>query len=83
MGRRGHDRQGGDPIVTSSRGLTYPDVAQVHMTEAELAERLQLSPATLTTWRSRGRGPRYMKPGGAVRYRLEDVLTWEEANLHG
>ncbi len=43
------------------------------MTEMEAAERLRLSPATLRTWRSRGRGPVYTSAGGAIRYLVEDI----------
>lgn len=31
---------------------------------------------TLTTWRSRGGGPRFLKLGKIVRYRRRAVLSW-------
>ena len=46
------------------------------LTEREVAEHLKLSPATLRTWRSRGRGPVYTSAGGAIRYLVEDVERW-------
>jgi predicted DNA-binding transcriptional regulator AlpA len=32
---------------------------------------------TLANWRSQDRGPRYVKIGRAVRYRLADIVEWE------
>tara|TARA_R110000787_G_scaffold269703_1_gene376564 strand:+ start:968 stop:1234 length:267 start_codon:yes stop_codon:yes gene_type:complete len=34
---------------------------------------------TLTTWRSRGGGPRFLKLGKSVRYRRRAVLSWMSA----
>jgi len=36
---------------------------------------------TLRNWRVRGEGPKFLKIGRLVRYRLSDVLAWEEASL--
>lgn len=33
---------------------------------------------TLAQWRMTGRGPRFMKIGGSVRYRKADVIAWLE-----
>jgi hypothetical protein len=46
-------------------------------TEAELAARYGLSPATLKTWRCRGRGPKYIKVGRAALYPQSEVARWE------
>lgn len=40
------------------------------------AERLGVTPETLRNWRWRGDGPRYLKLGRAVRYRLIDLAAW-------
>lgn len=40
----------------------------------------QVASATLATWRSRGNGPRFVKVGGRVLYRLADVLAYESKN---
>lgn len=47
-----------------------------------LAKRWDMSPRTLEQWRYQGRGPRYVKLGNLVRYRLEDVEAAEERQLH-
>jgi excisionase family DNA binding protein len=38
------------------------------LTETQVAEQLGLSVATLRAWRHRGRGPRFLRFGRAVRY---------------
>jgi len=48
------------------------------MTQEELAFRWKISEATLERERSLKRGCRYMKIGGLIRYRLQDVLEYEE-----
>ena len=52
------------------------------MTQAQLAERWQLSPRTLEQWRWRGVGPRYLKIGGRVIYPLEFVEVYEAEHVH-
>ena len=47
------------------------------MTTEELAAHLRVEPKTLANWRYLGRGPIYVKDGGLVRYRREDVDAWE------
>ncbi len=54
-----------------------------HINEVELSERVCLSVRTLQRWRWQGLGPRYLKLGGRVVYRLADVEAWEEAQLRG
>lgn len=40
----------------------------------------QVTCATLATWRSRGHGPKFVKVGGRVLYRLADVIAYEQRN---
>ena len=53
------------------------------MTQTELAERWRLSEATLERWRNELGGPLFLKQGNQVRYRLQDIETFEEAALRG
>jgi hypothetical protein len=53
-----------------------------HITQAELARRWRISPRTLERWRWLDTGPAYLKLGGTVTYRIEDVLTHEAAQRH-
>jgi predicted DNA-binding transcriptional regulator AlpA len=53
-----------------------------HLTQRELADRWNKSEATIERYRSDGVGPKYLKIGGAVRYRLEDIEQFERACLH-
>jgi predicted DNA-binding transcriptional regulator AlpA len=50
--------------------------ATLLLTEAKVADLLAVSPRTLQMWRYKGGGPRYLKIGSAVRYRLSDVDAW-------
>ncbi len=48
--------------------------------EQEAADILNVKVATLRRWRWAGKGPRYRKIGGAVRYSVEDLNTFIEAS---
>ena len=48
-----------------------------HMNQDDLAERWSISPRTLERWRWIGQGPRYIKIGGRVVYRVEEVEAFE------
>lgn len=52
-----------------------------HLNQIKLAARLNISPRTLERWRWTGEGPRFMKVGGRVVYRLEDVEGYEDSQL--
>jgi Helix-turn-helix domain len=56
-------------------------VAVQHFNQVELSRRWRLSPRTLERWRFQGTGPQYLKVGGRVVYRLEDVEAYEAAQL--
>lgn len=50
-----------------------------HLQQVDLARRWRLSPRTLERWRWHGTGPCFLKIGGRVVYRLEDVEAYEAA----
>jgi hypothetical protein len=52
-----------------------------HLNQIELSRRWKVSPRTLERWRWLGQGPRFMKLGGRVAYRLEDVEAYEIEQL--
>lgn len=47
------------------------------LNQARLATRWQISPRTLERWRWKGQGPAFVKIGGRVVYRLEDIEAYE------
>ncbi len=51
------------------------------MTQTELAERWQISEATLERWRTDVGGPVFLKLGNQVRYRVRDVEAFEAEAL--
>ena len=53
----------------------------IHLTERQLADRWQISTRTLQAARVKGSGVPFVRIGRAVRYRLEDVLAYEQGRL--
>ena len=53
----------------------------IFLTQSELARRWRMSPRTLERWRWLKQGPSYLKLGGHVVYRLEDIQAYEAAQL--
>ena len=49
------------------------------MNQRELSARWKLSPRTLERWRWIGEGPKFLKLGGRVVYRLSDIEAYEAA----
>ena len=52
-----------------------------HLNQRQLAERWNLSEATLERWRSDDLGPPYLKLHGRILYRLEDIEAYEASHL--
>jgi hypothetical protein len=50
-----------------------------HLNQIDLSRRWSISPRTLERWRWLHQGPQYLKIGGRVVYRLEDVEAFEAA----
>jgi hypothetical protein len=51
-----------------------------HLNQEQLARRWSLSSRTLERWRWLRQGPDYLKIGGRIVYRLEDVEAYEAAH---
>ncbi|WP_288855653.1 helix-turn-helix domain-containing protein [uncultured Corynebacterium sp.] len=45
-------------------------------TPGQLSEALNVSPSTLSTWRNRGKGPKFFRLVGHVYYAKTDVEEW-------
>lgn len=52
-----------------------------HLDQAELADRWKISQRTLERWRAIGWGPCFLKIGGRVVYRLEDIEAYERQHM--
>lgn len=52
-----------------------------HLHQMAVARRFCISPRTLERWRWLGTGPRYLKIGGRVVYRLADIEEYEQQRL--
>ncbi|HRD88351.1 MAG TPA: helix-turn-helix domain-containing protein [Accumulibacter sp.] len=54
---------------------------RMHLTPGQLAARWQVSEKSLERWRRDGTGPEFMKLGGRVLYRLDQVEAHECRHL--
>lgn len=52
-----------------------------HLNQRQLADRWDVSEATLERWRSEGLGPVFLKLQGRVLYRAEDIEAFESESL--
>lgn len=52
-----------------------------HLSQTDLANRWRMSPRTLERWRFTGEGPQFVKLGGRVVYRLEDIEAFEHRQI--
>lgn len=52
-----------------------------HINQAQLSDRWGLAQRTLERWRAIGWGPVFIKLGGRVIYRLEDIEAYERQHL--
>ncbi|SEG44224.1 Helix-turn-helix domain-containing protein [Thermomonospora echinospora] len=66
-----------EPTATS--GQPTADEAR-HLTPDDLAARLGISVGAVYQMNRRRTGPQYLKIGRRVRYKLTDVIEWENAH---
>lgn len=52
-----------------------------HLNQIDLSRRWNISHRTLERWRWLGEGPKYLKIGGRVVYRLADIEAYEENQM--
>ncbi len=50
------------------------------LSETEAAQRLKLSTRTLRNWRVTGQGPKFVKVGRLIRYKIVEIEEWIEMN---
>ena len=53
------------------------------LTPDQAAEYLSIRPQTLAKWRCCGQGPRFVRVGRLIRYRLADLESYVEAHVEG
>jgi hypothetical protein len=52
-----------------------------NLSSEQVAEHFGVGPRTPAYWRETGTGPRWFRVGKHIRYRMADVLAWEEELL--
>lgn len=56
-------------------------LGETWLSTEQVAQRLKIPAKTLSTWAAAGRGPRYARMGRYRRYRLSDLVDWEQQRL--
>ena len=69
-----------NPRATMAERDHTADSTTRALTERKVAELLGLSVATLRVWRHRGKGPRFLRLGRAVRYLPADLADFVRAS---
>ena len=59
-------------------GNTNKSARVEFLSDPELSARWGLKAGTLSNWRCQGRGPTFIKIGGSVRYKIADILAYED-----
>lgn len=54
-------------------------MSETCLNQIDLARRWRISPRTLERWRWLREGPRYLKLGGRVLYRVADIEAYEQS----
>lgn len=73
-----------NPPATYTELFTASSASKSHqdlMTEKMLAERWHCSASRLQRWRAANQGPMYLKIGGKVLYRIEDIRGFEAIHV--
>ncbi len=60
-----------------------PSRDEKHLSPEQLAEREGVPVETVYRWNKDGQAPPRMRMGRHVRYRLADVIAWEETRIVG
>ena len=71
------------PVKAPAQAAINPNTDRPirHLNQIDLSRRWSISPRTLERWRWLKSGPRYLKIGGRVVYRLADVEAFETAQI--
>lgn len=69
--------------MNEQHGDEFYGAAERVLSERELAQRWSLSRRTLQRWRAAGSEPAWIVIGGSIRYRVGDVLAYEERQRRG
>ena len=75
---------GQDRAIACSENVSPPksDRSTRHLNQIELSRRWTISPRTVERWRWMNEGPAYIKIGGRVAYRLDDIEAFEAKQIH-
>lgn len=58
------------------------NIQQDTLDNTAAAETIGVAPSTLNTWRSRGKGPKFVRIAGRIRYIKTDLAAWLNAEMN-
>ena len=67
------------PLTDDFANEENTKMSQTCLNQIDLARRWRISPRTLERWRWLREGPRYLKLGGRVLYRVSDIEEFEQS----
>jgi hypothetical protein len=67
------------PLADEFANEEKAKMSEACLNQIDLARRWRISPRTLERWRWLREGPRYLKLGGRVLYRLADIEAYEQS----
>jgi hypothetical protein len=67
------------PLADDSANEENTRMSETCLNQIDLARRWKISPRTLERWRWLREGPRYLKLGGRVLYRVADIEEFERS----
>lgn len=70
-------------LNTTDHRAIGPHSLEALLNEHDVARITGLSVASVRRWRLLRQGPKYLKIGSAVRYKLEDISAWLESRPTG
>ncbi|WP_223273454.1 helix-turn-helix domain-containing protein [Nocardia cerradoensis] len=71
----------GPPKNVGDNGESPISAMNYWLTTEEVSKRLNIPQKTLANWASLGKGPRFARMGRHRRYRLSDLINWEEKQV--
>ena len=71
------------PTTDEELAVAVAEAVGAWLTRPEVAERLKIPPKTLAEWASQKKGPPFTKIGRFSRYRLSEVIAWEQRQATG
>lgn len=65
----------------ASKAIKHPPKGGPYISSEKFAEQEYVAEATVRTWRTQGKGPRYIRYRGRILYAVKDIKKWQEEQI--